>query len=91
MNLFTQSDKNTVYEFHFYDPSDYTFQLQPWNNSPDGGAYPDATKIGGVTEQWLNLATFDAPKAPAGTSDWTSYESTHITAAAGKSIARLAS
>jgi endoglucanase len=87
MNLFTQADKNTVYEFHFYDPTDYTFQLQPWNNSPEGGAYPDPNKIGGVTEQWINLATFDAPTAPAGTTDWTSYESTRITAAAGKGIA----
>ena len=32
MNLFTLDDANIVYEFHFYDPSDYTFQLQPWNN-----------------------------------------------------------
>jgi endoglucanase len=87
MNLFTQADKNTVYEFHFYDPTDYTFQLQPWNNSPDGGAYPDLSKLGGVSETWLNLATFDAPTAPVGTSDWTSYESTRITAAAGKGIA----
>ena len=73
-------DTNIVYEFHFYDPSDYTFQLQPWNNTPDGGAYPDPTKIAGVTEQWINLATFDAPTAPAGTSDWTHYEGTRITA-----------
>lgn len=87
MNLFTLSDKNVLYEFHFYDPTDYTFQLQPWNNSPDGGTYPDATKIAGVTEQWLNLATFDAPTASPGTSDWTSYEGTHITAAPGQGIA----
>src|SRR5450432_2834909 len=86
MNLFTVSDKNVLYEFHFYDPSDYTFQLQPWNNTPDGGMYPDATKIAGVTEQWINLATFDAPTALPGTSDWTSYEGTHITAA-GQNIA----
>jgi endoglucanase len=87
MNLFTLSDKNILYEFHFYDPTDYAFQLQPWNNSPDGGAYPDATKIANVTEQWLNLSTFDAPAASLGTSDWTSYEGTHITAAAGQGIA----
>ena len=80
MNLFTLDDANIVYEFHFYDPTDYTFQLQPWNNTPDGGAYPDPTKIAGVTEQWINLATFDAPTAPAGTSDWTHYDGTRITA-----------
>ena len=80
MNLFTLDDANVVYEFHFYDPTDYTFQLQPWNNTPDGGAYPDPTKIAGVTEQWINLATFDAPTAPAGTSDWTHYDGTRITA-----------
>jgi len=80
MNLFTIDDPNAVYEFHFYDPSDYTFQLEPWNGNPDGGSYPDPTKIAGVTEQWINLATFDAPTAPAGTSDWTYYEGTRITA-----------
>jgi endoglucanase len=86
MNLFTVTDPNVVYDFHFYEPTDYTFQLQPWNNTPDGGAYPDAAKIAGVTEQWINLATFDAPVAPAGTSDWTYYEGTRITAS-GQSIA----
>jgi endoglucanase len=80
MNLFTVNDANAAYEFHFYDPTDYTFQLQPWNNTPDGGVYPDETKITGVTEAWINLATFDAPTAPAGTSDWTYYQGTRITA-----------
>ena len=89
MNLFTIDDPNAVYEFHFYDPSDYTFQLEPWNGNPDGGSYPDPTKIAGVTEQWINLATFDAPTAPAGTSAWTHYDGPRITAssaaiAAGK-------
>ena len=80
MNLFTVDDPNVVYEFHFYEPPDYAFQLQPWNNTPDGGAYPDPTRIAGITEQWINLATFDAPTAPAGTSDWTHYDGTRITA-----------
>jgi endoglucanase len=79
-NLFTLDDPNLVYEFHFYDPTDYTFQLQPWNMNPDGGAYPDPTRIAGVTERWLNHATFDAPTAPPGTSDWTHYDGTRITA-----------
>jgi len=86
MGLFTVDDPDAVYEFHFYDPPDYTFQLQPWNHTPDGGAYPDPTRIAGVTEQWINLATFDSPAAPAGTSDWTYYEGTRITAS-GAAIA----
>ena len=85
-NLFTIDDPNAVYEFHFYDPMDYTFQLEPWNNNPDGGVYPDDTRLSGVTEQWINLATFDAPTAPVGTSDWTYYEGTRI-AATGASVA----
>jgi len=80
MNLFTIDDPNVVYEFHFYDPPDYAFQLQPWNHTPDGGAYPDSTRILGITEQWINLATFDAPTAPTGTSDWTYYEGTRVIA-----------
>lgn len=81
LNLFTIDDPNAVYEFHFYDPAEYAFQLQPWNHTPDGGKYPDPARISGVTEQWLDLATFDAPAAPAGTSGWTHYEGTRITAA----------
>ena len=76
MDLFAVDDANVVYEFHFYDPPDYAFQLQPWNNTPDGGAYPDPTRIAGITEQWINLATFDAPAAPTGTSDSTHYDGT---------------
>jgi endoglucanase len=86
MNLFTVDDPNVAYEFHFYEPPDYTFQLQPWNNTPEGGAYPDPTRIAGITEQWINLATFDAPAAPLGTSDWTHYDGTRITAT-GSTIA----
>jgi endoglucanase len=87
MNLFTVGDTNVAYEFHFYEPPDYAFQLQPWNNTPDGGAYPDPTRIAGLTEQWINLATFDAPTAPSGTSDWTYYEGTRITASGSTIVA----
>ena len=87
----TPEDPNAVYEFHFYGPGDYTNQLQPWNHTPDGGAYPDPTRRFGVSEQWLNLATFDAPTAPVGTSDWTYYEGTHVTATgAGIAVGRPA-
>jgi endoglucanase len=82
MNLFAIDDANVAYEFHFYEPTDYTFQLQPWNNTPEGGSYPDPTKVGGVTETWLNLSTFDSPKAPAGDSDWTYHEGAQVLAAA---------
>lgn len=87
MNFFLVDDPDVVYEFHFYEPYDYTFQLQPWNMTPDGGFYPDSSRIAGVTETWLDLGTFDAPTAPAGTSDWTYYEGTRITAAPDKMIA----
>src|SRR4030095_5967213 len=80
MNLFTLTDSNVAYEFHFYDPTDYTFQLQPWNNTPDGGAYPDPTKIAGVPGELITRAPFDARTAPGGTSDWTHYDGTRITA-----------
>lgn len=80
MNLFTLEDANIAYEFHFYEPTEYTFQLQPWDQRPDGGVYPDDTKVAGVTEQWLDLATFDSPAAPAGSSDFAYYEGTRIAA-----------
>lgn len=79
MNQFLLDDPNVAYEFHFYEPYEYTSQLEPWANMPDVGGYPDPTKVTGVSEQWLNLATFDAPAAAVGSSDWTYYEGTRIT------------
>lgn len=83
MNLFLVNDPaaNVMYEFHFYEPSEYTFQLQPWNNTPDGGIYPDSSKVAGVNEMWLNVSTFDSPAVPPGSTDWTYYEGTRVAAA----------
>src|ERR1019366_1510312 len=48
MNQFKLDDANVVYEFHFYEPYEYTSQLEPWANLPDVGGYPDPTRISGV-------------------------------------------
>jgi len=71
MNFFLVDDPNVAYEFHFYEPIDYTHQLTSWTGLPEGGAYPDPTKIAGVTEKWLSVADFTAPSLPEGDSDWT--------------------
>jgi endoglucanase len=80
MNLFALEDANIAYEFHFYEPTEYAFQLQPWDQRPDGGVYPDDTKIAGVTEEWRDLASFDSPPAPVGNSDFTYFEGTRVAA-----------
>jgi endoglucanase len=79
-NFFLVDDDNAAYTFHVYAPFEYTHQLTSWTGLGDGGAYPDATKLGSVDETWIGLASFDAPTVPAGDSGWTWFEGTHIVA-----------
>ena len=73
-NYVLVADDNAAYTFHFYSPIEYTHQLTPWTTFGDGGKYPDPTRVSGVTEKWLNEATFGAPGPSAGTSDFTYFE-----------------
>lgn len=67
------NDQNAVYEFHFYDPFEYTHQLFNWTGLGDGGKYPDETRITTSATKWYT-AIFDNPNLSAGNSDWTYYE-----------------
>jgi endoglucanase len=80
-NFFLVEDDNVAYAFHVYAPFEYTHQLTSFTGLGDGGAYPDATKLGSIDETWLNLASFDAPTVPAGDSGWTWFEGPPIVAA----------
>jgi endoglucanase len=73
-NYILIDDENVAYTFHFYSPIDYTHQLTPWTSFGEGGKYPDPTKIAGMTEKWLDEATFDAASPAAGSSDFSYFE-----------------
>jgi len=73
-NFFLIQDENTVYEFHFYGPFEYTHQYTSWTGLGEGGKYPDDTIISGIDEVWINVATFDSPALPVGTTDWAFFE-----------------
>lgn len=43
--------KNILYDYHFYDPIDYTHQYAGWiGNHSDGGSYPDDTILESVED-----------------------------------------
>lgn len=67
------NDANKVYEFHNYDPYQYTHQLLGYTNLPDGGKYPDENLINFENESWYS-GIFNNPTVPSGNSDWTKYE-----------------
>jgi endoglucanase len=69
------SGSNLVYEYHYYDPIEYTHQLFGWANLGDGGSYPDPERlIGQVPELEWYTGTFDNPSLRTGNSDWTYLE-----------------
>jgi endoglucanase len=71
-NMFKIRDPNTVYEFHYYGPYEYTHQKL--GDVPDGGKYPDYNRI--ETDPELNwyTATFDNPTLEAGNMPWQFFE-----------------
>lgn len=73
-NFIQVNDNNVAYEFHFYDPIEYTHQLASWINMPDGGKYPDDNVFNVIGNSAWHTATFNNPTLPAGTTDWTYYE-----------------
>lgn len=66
------SDKNLVYEFHFYDPLSYTHQLSEITDYKDGGTYPDDSIICFTDGSWYT-ATSNDPTLRPGNSDWTYF------------------
>jgi endoglucanase len=72
-NFPTINDPNKVYEFHIYDPIQYTHQLFDWANQGDGGKYPDENSVSFINGSWYT-ATFNNPSCSIGDSDWSYYE-----------------
>ncbi len=72
------NDNNVVYEFHFYNPFEYTHQLFSWTNLGEGGKYPDESVVYTHDTQW-HTATFNNPTLGIGTTDWQYFEGVKYT------------
>jgi endoglucanase len=67
-------DNNTCYEFHIYDPIDYTHQKFDWyNGGKDGGRYPDEEDLKMDDQQWLS-ASDNNPIMPVENTEWKYFE-----------------
>lgn len=67
------NDNRLVYEFHTYDPIEYTHQLFDWAHFGDGGKYPDENRLSVTNGSWYT-ATFNNPKITPGNSGWNYFE-----------------
>lgn len=77
LNFFLVPDDNAVYEFHFYEPFEYTHQFASWVNRGEGGKYPDENLISTTGLSWYGWSYEPAPPPylAQGDSDWKLYES----------------
>ena len=75
-NMFLVNDANVMYQFHTYDPFEFTHQTFSWAGRSPGEfeRYPDETKIAVPTDAAWYSAIFTNPALPAGNSGWTYYE-----------------
>ena len=75
---FLIDDDNVLYDFHFYEPVEFTHQSADWLERPivDGGIYPDPDRISPTGAQvLLTESRIESPRLPPGRSDWRRYES----------------
>ncbi|MEZ0538182.1 glycoside hydrolase family 5 protein [Fibrella arboris] len=75
-NLFLVKDDNVMYQFHMYDPFEFTHQTFAWAGRPadEVQRYPDPTKISMPSDAAWYTATFANPSLPAGTWGWAYFE-----------------
>lgn len=89
---FLIDDPNVMYDFHFYDPVEFTHQTADWLDRPipDGGRYPDTDLILPTGSQvLLEAARILSPAAPPGDSGWARYESDWIEITDPRAVAAL--
>lgn len=71
-------DDNTTYEFHLYEPHEFSHQGMGWaGTSGKYNTYPDESKVMLSGENWYT-ATFDGEKVFPDDTDWTYKESNLI-------------
>lgn len=64
------NDPNTIYEFHFYDPYEFTHQRFDWAFQGDGGKYPDYDRIENKSDLKWYTGTFNNPRLEVGDTNW---------------------
>jgi endoglucanase len=64
---------NVMYDFHFYEPMDYTYQNATWTSFGEAGTYPDETKLVPPGDITYANGIYNNPTVPVGTSGWTYY------------------
>ncbi|MCP5074570.1 MAG: glycoside hydrolase family 5 protein [Rhodobacteraceae bacterium] len=75
---FLVDDDNVVYDFHFYQPLEFTHQNAPWVDRPlgDGGVYPDfRTPIPTGNQVWALNSQANSPRLEEGDTDWADFHS----------------
>jgi endoglucanase len=65
--------QNIMYDFHFYEPMDYSYQNAPWTTFGEGGTYPDENKVVPPHDITCAAGIYNNPIVPAGTSNWVYY------------------
>lgn len=78
---FLVDDDNVMYDFHFYEPFDYTHQYASWHENPtDGGQYPDPDMLRVVGDPVaLPESRISTDSLPLGDSGWEVYDSGKVT------------
>ena len=77
-NLFLVADDNVMYQFHTYDPFEYTHQQFTWaGRTPDENErYPNESKLSMPPDLQWYTAIFTSPAIPTGTTTWNRYTGT---------------
>ncbi|WMJ73964.1 cellulase family glycosylhydrolase [Cytophagaceae bacterium ABcell3] len=68
------TEDNLMYTVHFYDPHEYTHQMQEWANTGDGGTYPDENEITEPSDITYATGNYSNPSLPEGDTEWTYFE-----------------
>lgn len=75
---FLIEDANVMYDFHFYEPLEFTHQTADWLAQPisDGGVYPDPDRIVPTGRQvLLEDIRIESGRLRPGSTGWARYES----------------
>lgn len=73
---FKLKDDKIMYQFHFYEPIQFTHQNASWTDFGDGGSYPDENLVSFTSEPEWKSASFNNSSIKENTTGWEYYEGT---------------